>query len=81
MPNQHPETAIGALLECRALKDELMTRLFIWGRRCAAIATTGMLFQAGGCAVDSQALTASLVGTILQNLVATFVFGSFNLVP
>jgi hypothetical protein len=58
-----------------------MTRLLIWGRRCAAIATTGMLFQAGGCTVDSQTLAVNLFGTILQNLVQTFVFGSFNLVP
>ena len=58
-----------------------MTRFYVWGRRCAAIATTGMLFQTGGCAIDSQTLAANLVGTILQNLLATFVFGSFNLVP
>lgn len=58
-----------------------MTKLYVWSRRCAVIATTGMLFQAGGCAVDSQALALSLFGTILQNLVATLVFGSFNLVP
>lgn len=58
-----------------------MTKLYIWGRRSAAVVTAGMLFQAGGCAVDSQALALNLVGTILQNLVATLVFGSFNLVP
>ena len=58
-----------------------MTRLYIWGRRFAAVATTGMLFQASGCAIDSQALTASLIGTVVQNLVGVFVSGSFNLIP
>lgn len=58
-----------------------MTRLYSWGRRCAAIAATGMVFQTGGCAIDGQTLAANLIGTIIQNLVATLVFGSFNLIP
>jgi hypothetical protein len=63
------------------LKDLQMARLYFWGRRCAAIATTGMVFQASGCTVDNQELVATLFSTILQNLVGTFVFGAFNLVP
>ncbi len=58
-----------------------MRRFYNCGRRLAAIATVGMIFQTSGCAIDGQVLAANLVGTILQNLVATLVFGSFNLVP
>lgn len=58
-----------------------MTRLYTWSRRCAAIATTGMLFQVGGCTIGDETLAVTLVGTILQNLVSTFVFSSFNLIP
>ena len=58
-----------------------MRRFYQCGRRLAAISTVGMIFQTSGCAIDGQELTATLVGTILQNLVATWVFGSFNLIP
>ena len=58
-----------------------MTRLYNWSRRGAAIATMGMLLQAGGCAIDTQSLAVTLFGTILQNLVGTLVFSSFNLIP
>ena len=39
-----------------------------------------MLFQTGGCTFDGQELAVTLVGTILQNLVTTAVYGSFNLI-
>lgn len=58
-----------------------MRKFYVWGQRCAFIATTGMLFQAGGCSVQTQELFVTFVGTALQNLVATAVFGSFNLLP
>lgn len=58
-----------------------MNRLYVWSRRFAVIAAAGMVFQTTGCAVDTQSLALTLFGTILQNLVATFVFGAFNLVP
>lgn len=58
-----------------------MKKYYVWGQRCAMIVTTGMLFQAGGCSVQAQEFTVTLFGAILQNLVATAVFGSFNLLP
>ena len=62
-------------------KEISMTKLYLWSRRFAAVATTGVVFQTTGCAIDSQELAATLIGTLIQNLVATFVFGAFNLVP
>jgi len=58
-----------------------MTKLYLWSRRFAAVATTGMVFQTTGCALENQELAVTFVGTLIQNLVATFVFGAFNLVP
>lgn len=58
-----------------------MNRIYVWSQRCAVIVTTGMLFQAGGCSAQSQEFIAAFVGAALQNLVATAVFGSFNLLP
>lgn len=58
-----------------------MNRLYKWTKRAAAVAAAGTVFQTTGCAVESQQLALTLFGTILQNLVATFVFGAFNLVP
>jgi len=40
-----------------------------------------MLFQAGGCTVGGQDVTAIFLANTLQNLVATVVFSSFNLIP
>ncbi len=58
-----------------------MTKFYRWGRRCATIAAVGMIFQTTGCTFNGQELAVSLLGSILQNLVSTFVFGSFNLIP
>lgn len=58
-----------------------MTKLYFWSRRLAVLTTAGMVFQSTGCAVDTQALVANLAVTILQNLIGSYIFGSFNLVP
>ena len=49
-------------------------------RKLYPVLAAGVLFQAtAGC--DTRALTAELLGLIIQNLIASFVFGSFGLVP
>ena len=58
-----------------------MRQYYRYGRRLAAIVTVGMMFQAGGCAIDGQVLAATLVRSLVENLVGTWVFSSFNLIP
>jgi len=55
-------------------------RVYSFARKLYPVVAAGMLFQATtGC--DTRTLTSQLLGTLVQNLVASFVFGSFNLVP
>ena len=48
-------------------------------RRIIPLVSTGLLFQAGGCAFDGNALATSLASTIATNLINSFVFGAFGL--
>ena len=57
-----------------------MTKRFSYVvRRIMPIMSAGLLFQAGGCAFDANALVSSLASTIATNLINSFVFGAFNL--
>lgn len=58
-----------------------MTRfLNYWTRRAAPLLGAGMLLQAGGCAMDPNAVFGGVFTSILNSLIANFVFGAFNLV-
>lgn len=46
-----------------------------------SVCAAGMIFQTGGCAVDFNALAASLTTAVINNLISGIVFGAFNLVP
>ncbi len=59
----------------------MTNRLYFFGRRWAAIMGAGMLLQAGTCTLDTNALAANLTTSIIQNVLANFIFGAFNLVP
>ena len=48
-------------------------------RRIMPMVSAGLLFQAGGCAFDTNALVSGLASTIATNLINSFVFGAFNL--
>lgn len=48
-------------------------------RRIVPILSAGLLFQANGCTVDTNAIFGSLASTIATNLINSFVFGAFNL--
>ena len=48
-------------------------------KRMTAILCSGMLLQAGGCDLEAAELAAGLFGTIANNLLASFVYGAFNL--
>lgn len=49
-------------------------------RRIVPLASAGLLFQANGCAIDTNALAAGLASTIANNLISSIVFGAFNIV-
>ena len=50
-------------------------------KRCTAVVSAGVVFQAAGCQVNTQELGATLFTSVLNNLIANFVFGAFNLLP
>ena len=54
-------------------------RMYLIARRVVPLLSAGMLLQAGGCAVDTNALFTGLATAIANNLISSFVFGSFNL--
>lgn len=47
-------------------------------RKLAPVVGAGMLLQAGGCTFDLQTVTQGLVTSVANNLLASFVFGLFN---
>ena len=49
-------------------------------RRIMPMVSAGLLFQANGCALDTNSLLAGLASTIANNLISSFVFGAFNVV-
>jgi hypothetical protein len=55
-------------------------RMYSIARRVVPLLGAGMLLQAGGCAVDTNALFAGLATTIARNFISSYVFGAFNLV-
>lgn len=48
-------------------------------RRVAPIVSAGVLFQATGCVFDTTDISQVLVTSIVNNLIASFVFGLFSL--
>ena len=58
-----------------------MKRLSAWTRRCTVALSAGVVFQAAGCQINTEELAAAFFTTVLNNLIANFVFGSFNLLP
>ncbi len=58
-----------------------MKRTLTLRRQLTAVVGAGMLFQTGGCMIDTNALFAQLATSVIQNVLATFIFGAFNLVP
>jgi len=40
-----------------------------------------MVFQATGCQLNTSQIATELSVSILNNLIASFVFGAFNLIP
>jgi hypothetical protein len=49
-------------------------------RRVVAIVSAGVLLQAGGCQIDGAELASGLIGSIVTNFIAGYVYGAFNLV-
>ena len=47
-------------------------------RRIVPIVSAGLLFQANGCAYDTNSLVAGLASTIANQLISSLVFGAFN---
>ena len=59
-----------------------MTKRFSYlVRRIVPIVSAGLLFQANGCTIDTNSLVAGLASTIANQLISSFVYGAFNLVP
>ncbi len=48
-------------------------------RRAVPLLSGGLLLQANGCTADLNTLIQELVTATATNLVASFVFGAFNL--
>jgi hypothetical protein len=48
-------------------------------RRIMPVVSAGLLFQAGGCAFDTNSLVAGLASTIANQLISSFVYGAFNI--
>lgn len=48
-------------------------------RKTAPILGAGLLLQAGGCGVDFTTTVQGLLTTVVNNLLASFVFGAFNI--
>ena len=48
-------------------------------RRVTMYLSAGVLLQASGCMFDTSELAAGLVSSVVNNLIASFVFGAFNL--
>lgn len=47
-------------------------------RRLGPLLGAGILLQASGCQFNPSELAAGLTTTVLNNLIASFVFGVFN---
>jgi hypothetical protein len=48
-------------------------------RRIVTLMSAGLLLQAGGCTIDTNALVSGLVTAIANDLITGIVFGAFNL--
>lgn len=48
-------------------------------RRIVPMVSAGLLFQASGCAFDTNSLVAGLASTIANQLITSLVFGAFGL--
>ncbi len=48
-------------------------------RRIMPLCSAGLLFQAAGC--DPNAILAGVATSIANNLITSFVFGAFNIIP
>ena len=65
----------------RSRKDMAnMVRFHRLSRRLAGLLAAGTLLQAGSCAFDTRELGAQLVTSVVNNFIASYVFGAFNLV-
>ncbi len=58
----------------------MTNRFYSLLRRTVPLLGAGMLFQANGCGLDTNALAGGLVTYIANSLISSFVFGAFNLV-
>lgn len=47
-------------------------------RRCYPWLAAGTLLQVGGCMIDTNALAAGLVQSIVNTFIADLIFGVFN---
>jgi len=47
-------------------------------KKVSAVLSAGMLFQAGQCSLDEQALLTSLVNSVASVFVTDYVFDQFN---
>ena len=47
-------------------------------RRIMPVFSAGLLFQANGCTVDTNALISGLASTIANQFIQSYVFGAFN---
>jgi len=50
-------------------------------RRLVPLLGAGMMLQASSCQLNTSEIAASLTVSFLNNLIASYVFGAFNLVP
>ncbi len=57
----------------------MVNRLHRLSRRFTAYVGAGIMLQATGCMFDSSEVAAGLVSAVVNNLIASFVFGAFNL--
>ena len=48
-------------------------------RRLYAFLAAGMLLQGGGCAVDATEVSSQLITAVVNNFIASYIFGAFNL--
>jgi len=49
-------------------------------RRIMPVVSAGLLYQASGCALDTNSIVSGLATTIADQLIRSFVFGAFNVV-
>lgn len=58
-----------------------VNRLYRISRRASAIVAAGIVFQTAGCQINTTDIAATLATSVINNLIASFVFSAFSLAP